>query len=120
MAAFRFRAVGVCPYPRLSRIPSIEERPRRATPVTRAAEIRIVGILLGTIRGTMGRTNHGLQIVLLAVGAITPLLVFGLLAPVFLPIVLLAIFFVLTLWNGYRPAAPISEAASAAVPGRCA
>ncbi|MFZ1022665.1 MAG: hypothetical protein WAN87_00835 [Thermoplasmata archaeon] len=59
---------------------------------------------------------------LLAIGAIAPLILFGLLVQIFIPIVLfadfLAVFFFLSLWRRYRSEAPTSGALPPVPPSR--
>ncbi|MFZ0890895.1 MAG: hypothetical protein WB778_05065 [Thermoplasmata archaeon] len=117
-----FLLLGLAFYPILLLVPSLGEHLSWAAPVTGAVEILFSGILLGIIRGTIGRTEHAPHLVLLAVGAVTPILLFGLLAQIFIPIVLvadvLAVFFFLALWRRYRPVAASSGTLPPALPAR--
>jgi hypothetical protein len=65
----------------------------------------VLGLFL-TVRHDVGRASNEAQLILLALGALIPIMLFGLLAQLFLPVVLVLDFvvglFFLTLWRHYR------------------
>ena len=117
-----FLLLGLAFFPILLLVPSVGEHLGWAAPVTGAVEILFSGILLGVIRGTIGRSGQAPHVVLLAIGAIAPLILIGLLAQIFIPIVLvadfLAVFFFLSLWRRYRSEDATSAALPPVLPGR--
>jgi hypothetical protein len=100
--------LGLLFYPILLLVPAFGEALHLAAPITGVADIALSGALFFTVRHAVGRTRNDAQLVMVAFGAILPIVLFGLVAQIFLPIVLVfdvlfGLFFY-SLWRRYRPA----------------
>ncbi len=101
-----FLLLGLAFYPILLLVPAVGEHLGWVAILTGAMEIVLCALLLGVVRGTIGHAQNEPHRILLAVGAIAPIMVFGLIAQILIPIVLLAdvlaALYFLTLWRRYR------------------
>lgn len=115
--------LGLLYFPVLLIIPGLGGSVGLPAPVTGAIDLAAAAGLFLAVRSGIGRIRHEAQLVAIAVGAIVPIMVFGLAAQVFLPIVLvldvIAGAFFLTLWRRYgvTPAPPSPVPAGALGPG---
>jgi hypothetical protein len=100
-----FFVLGLLFYPILLVVPAAGGYAHVAAPVTGAVDIILSGGLFFLVRHGIGRTRREPQMLMLALGAFLPILAFGLVAQIFLPIVLVGdvlfgLFFY-TLWRRY-------------------
>jgi hypothetical protein len=100
--------LGLIFYPILLLVPAAGGYAHVAAPITGAIDLVLSGGLFFAVRHAVGRTHNESQLVMVALGALIPILAFGLISQIFLPIVLIfdvlfALFFY-SLWHRYRPA----------------
>jgi hypothetical protein len=103
-----FFLLGLVFYPIVVLVPGLGSRFDVWPPVAMAVELLLCGALFLTIRREVGRTANEAALTMVALGAISPLVVLGLLFQLAVPIVALAdvlfgLFFY-ALWVRYRPA----------------
>jgi hypothetical protein len=107
--------LGLLFYPILLLVPAVGGAAHVAAPITGAVEIALSGGLFFSVRRALGRTHHEPQAVMLALGALLPIFLFGLVAQIFRPIVLvvdvLFVLFFYSLWRRYRPEPDASRSA---------
>jgi hypothetical protein len=99
--------LGLIFYPILLLVPAIGESAHAAAPLTGAVDLVLSGGVFFLVRHGIGRTRNEPQLLLLALGALIPIVAFGLIAQILLPIVLVAdvlfgLFFY-SLWRRYAP-----------------
>jgi hypothetical protein len=102
-----FLLLGLAFFPALLLVPSLGEAAHLSAAVTGAVDLGLVGAIFWTVRQNLGRHGNESQLILLALGATLPLVLFGLLAQIALPVVLVldaayGLFFS-TLWARHRP-----------------
>jgi len=102
-----FFLLGLAFYPILLLVPAFGGRANLWPPATIAIDLALSGALFLFVRREVGRAENEAALAMLAFGAILPIVVFGLLAQLAVPIVLVAdilygLFFY-TLWCRYRP-----------------
>ena len=105
-----FFVAGVAYFPILLVAPGIGEDLHWPALVSGILDLVLVVLLFLGIRRGIGRSGNGAQLTALAIGTLVPIVVFGAFAQLFLPVVLIldavVVWFFLTLWRHYRPAAP--------------
>ncbi|MGI0131254.1 MAG: hypothetical protein ACREEC_14065, partial [Thermoplasmata archaeon] len=100
--------LGLAFYPGLLFIPALGERSSLGAPLVVALEFAFAAGLFLAVRRPVGRRRNEAQLVMVALGALIPIVLFGFFSQLFLPLV--AVFDVLfgllfyTLWRRYRPA----------------
>jgi len=99
--------VGLAYFPALLVIPAVLESARVPAAVTWTADALTALLLFLAVRAVIGRTENRAQLVALSFGVLLPVALFGLLAQIFLPVVLVVdlafVAFFVTLWRHYRP-----------------
>jgi len=102
-----FFPLGLAYFPALLLVPAIGGALHLWPPVTVALDLLVSGALFLFVRREVGRSGNEAALTMLALGAIVPIMLFGLAAQIFLPIVLvldvLAGLFFYTLWRRYAP-----------------
>jgi hypothetical protein len=97
--------LGLVWYPIIVLVPGIGEHTPLGAPVVGALEIVIAGALFFAVRRGVGRSHNEAQLVMLALGALAPIFLFGLIAQILIPIVLIAdvlfVMFFYSLWRRY-------------------
>jgi hypothetical protein len=105
--------LGLLYFPVLLIIPAVGGSTRLPAPITGVIDLAAAAALFLAVRAGIGTTRHEAQMVALAAGAILPIMVFGLAAQIFIPVVLVldavAAAFFLTLWRRYGAAPPPSS-----------
>jgi len=100
--------LGLTFFPILLLVPGILEHTSVGAPVTGAAEILVSGALFFAVRHGVGRSGNAPQLVMLALGVLIPIALFGLVAQIYLPVELvvdvLFVLFFYSLWRRYGPA----------------
>jgi hypothetical protein len=112
-----FFGLGLAYYPILLLVPALGEAGSLWPPATIAIDLLLSGTLFLFVRREIGRDGNEAALTMLALGALVPILLFGLLSQLFLPVVivpdvLFALFFY-ALWARYRPrptSAPLAAA----------
>jgi len=107
LSSGRFFVLGLVFYPILVLVPGLGNAWNVPPPVTMAAELLLAGGLFFLIRRVVGRTANEAALTMVALGAITPLVVLGFLFQLVFPVVIFAdilfgLFFY-ALWVRYRP-----------------
>jgi hypothetical protein len=102
-----FFVLGFVFYPILVLVPGLGNAGNVWPPLTMAVELLLAGGLFFWIRRVVGRTDNEAALTMVALGAITPLVVLGFLFQLVFPVVLIAdvlfgLFFY-ALWVHYRP-----------------
>jgi len=102
-----FFPLGLVFYPVIAVVPGVGSDLAVWPPVTMAVEVLLLGALFLFVRREVGRQQNQAALTMLALGAISPLVVLGLLFELVVPIVLVAdvlfgLFFY-ALWVRYRP-----------------
>jgi hypothetical protein len=99
--------LGLAFYPIIVLVPGLAELANVAAPIAGAAEIVVSGALFFAVRHAVGRSDNAAQMVLLALGALIPIALIGLIAQIFLPVELVVtvpfVLFFYALWRKYRP-----------------
>jgi len=102
-----FFPLGLAYFPALLLVPAIGGAIHLWPPVTIALDLLLSGALFLFVRREVGRSGNEAALTMLALGAIVPIMLFGLAAQIFLPIVLvldvLAGLFFFALWRRYAP-----------------
>ncbi len=102
-----FFLLGLAFYPILLLVPAFGGAAQLWPPVTIAIDLALSGGLFFFVRREIGRTGNEAALTMLALGAILPIVFFGLLLQLAVPIVLgadvLFGLFFYTLWRRYRP-----------------
>lgn len=109
-----FAALGLVFFPFAIAFPAFGEAVGLPAPATIVLELAVLAILFSAVRRTIGRGAHDAQLVALAFGATLPLVVWGLISQIELPVVLVldalwALFFY-ALWDHYRPRPTVAPA----------
>lgn len=104
--------LGFAFYPILLLVPGIGATTPLGAPLIGAFSILFSGALFFTVRHGIGRRRNEAQLTMVALGALIPILAFGLFSQLFVPVVLVvdvlfALFFY-SLWRRYRPIAAAS------------
>lgn len=99
--------LGLAFYPILLLVPGVGVHTPLGAPLVGALDIALSGGLFFAVRHAVGRTGNEAQLVMVALGVLIPIVLFGLLAQVRVPVVivfdvLLGLFFY-SLWRRYRP-----------------
>jgi hypothetical protein len=104
-----FVLYGVAYLPVVLIVPGLGEDFHLPAVVSGLLDLVVAGVLFLAVRRDVGRVGNEAQLTMLAVGAVVPLMIFGLIAQYFLPVVLVldvvAGLFFYTLWVHYRPTA---------------
>jgi len=99
--------LGLAYFPVLLVVPAVLEDARLPALSALLADVALAGALFFAARAAVGREENRAELVALAFGVLVPIALFGLLAQLFFPLVLVvdAIFvaFFLVLWRRYRP-----------------
>jgi hypothetical protein len=105
--------LGLLYFPVFLIIPAVGDAAGIPAPVTGGIDLAAAAGLFLAVRYGLGRSQHNAQLVALSVGVIVPIMAFGLVAQIFLPIVLVldlvAGAFFLALWRRYGAAPPRSS-----------
>ena len=100
--------LGLVFYPILLLVPATGEYAHVTAPVTGVVDLALSGGLFFVARRAVGRSQNEPELVMVALGALIPLLAFGLLSQILLPIVLIGdvlfVLFFYSLWRRYAPA----------------
>ena len=100
--------LGLAFYPILLLVPAIGGTVHAPAPLTGVVDVALSGGLFFVVRRVIGRSHNEPELILLILGALIPILAFGFIAQIFLPIVLVgdllfALFFY-SLWRRYATA----------------
>jgi hypothetical protein len=113
-----FYMLGLLWFPNIVLVPGIGEHTALGAPLVGALEIATSALLFFAVRHSVGRTQNAPQLIFLALGILTPIVLFGFASQLELPVFVLiadvlAILFFYSLWRRYRP---IEEPVRPAVP----
>jgi len=102
-----FLGLGIAFYPILLLVPGLGEQFSLWPPATIAVDLLLSGALFLFVRREVGRSGNEAALTMLALGALVPIAVIGLVSQLFLPVVLVpdvlfGLFFYV-LWMRYRP-----------------
>jgi len=115
LSAKWFFLLGLLYFPILLLVPAVGAAAHWWPPATIALDLLLSGALFGFVRREVGRSANEAALTMLALGALVPIMVFGLLSQIFLPVVLgldvVAGLFFYTLWRRYGPGSSVPAVA---------
>ena len=115
LSARWFFLLGLAFYPVLLLVPAFGARANWWPPATILVELLLAGALFLYVRREVGHAANEGALTMLALGVLVPIMLFGLLAQIFVPVVLVldvvAGLFFYTLWRRYGPGTPITATA---------